>query len=101
LTPGGFAHPLDTGCTPNDSTNRINCYRTQNDHLAKCGIGSGGFPRICSDASSATSNVLSEELHPKWLDDAPCKIPPSEFDGKWLNLSALARSQLGRKENAI
>jgi hypothetical protein len=46
-------------------------------------------------------HVMSEELHPKWLDDAPYKIPPSEYDGKWLNLSALAGSQLRRKENAI
>jgi hypothetical protein len=53
------------------------------------------------DALSATSNVLPEELRPKWLDDAPCKIPPSESDGNWLNLSALAGSQLGQKETAI
>jgi hypothetical protein len=74
---------------------------TQNDRLAKCGTGLEGFPQICSDAPSATSNVLPEELRPKWLDDVPCKIPPLESNGEWLNLSALAGSQLGWKETAI
>jgi hypothetical protein len=58
-----------------------------------------GFPIY--SLMSATSNVLPEELHPKWLDDVLCKITPSEYDGNWLNLSALAGSQLGRKEIAI
>jgi hypothetical protein len=73
----------------------------QNDRLAKCGTGSEGFPQIFLDALSATSNVLLEELHPKWMDDVPCNIPPSEFDGNWLNMRALDGSQLGRKEVAI
>jgi hypothetical protein len=44
---------------------------------------------------------MLEELRPKWLDDVPYKIPLSEYYGNWLNLSALAGSQLGRKETAI
>jgi hypothetical protein len=100
-TPGGLRTSWDTGCAPNDSIDGINCYRAQSNRLAKCKTGSEGFPWICPDAPSATPNVLSEELRPKWLDDALCKIPPSEYDDKWLNRGALAGSPLGWKETAI
>ena len=89
------------GCAPNDSTNGIGCYRTQNDRLVKCGIGSEGFPQICSDAPSITPTVLPEELRPKWLNESISKISPSESDDRWLNRSALAGSQMGWKETAI
>jgi hypothetical protein len=97
----GLRTSWDTGCAPVDSTDGINCYRAQNDSLAKCRIGLKGFPRICPDTPSATPNVLPEELRPKWLDDALRKIPLLESDDKWLNRSALAGSPLGRKETAI
>jgi hypothetical protein len=64
-------------------------------------LGRKEFPRICSDTLHATPNVCPEELRPKWLDEAICKIPPSESDDRWLNRSALAGSQMGWKETAI
>jgi hypothetical protein len=67
----------------------------QNDRLAKCGTGLEGFARICSDTLHATPNVCPEELRPKWLDEAICKIPLSESDDRWLNRSALTGSQMG------
>jgi hypothetical protein len=55
---------------PNDSTNGIGCYMTQNVHPGKCGTGSEGFPHICSDAPSITPTVLPQELRPGWLNVA-------------------------------
>ena len=98
---GGLRTSWDTGCAPNDSIEGINCYRAQNNCLAKCGTGSEGFPRICSDTLHATPKLLPEELRPKWLDEAICNIPLSESNDNWLNGSTLAGSQLGRKETAI
>ena len=85
----------------NDCSNKIGWYRTQNVRPDKCGIGSKGFPQICFDALYITPTVLPKELCPTWLNYVLWRIPPSESDGKWLNLCTLVGSQLGRKETAI
>jgi hypothetical protein len=64
----------------------------QNDRLAKCRTGLKGIAQIYSDTLHATPNVCPEELRPKWMDEAICNIPLSEFDDRWLNRSALAGS---------
>jgi hypothetical protein len=94
---GGLRTSWDTGCAPNDSTNEICCYRAQNDRLAKCGTGSEGFPRICSDTLHATPNVLSEELRPKWLDEATARFHrqnlmiTGSMEAPWLDLNWIGR----------
>jgi len=68
---GGLRTSWDTGCAPDDSNDEINCYRVQNDRIAKCGIGSEGFPRICPDAlcpliSSWTKKKAIKNKRKEW-----------------------------------
>jgi hypothetical protein len=60
-----------------------------------------GQKELLRSTLHATPNVCPEELRPKWMDEAICKIPPSESDDRWLNRSALAGSQMSWKETAI
>ena len=85
---------------PSDPTNRIRWYMSRNDCPSPLCNGSEGFPRIWSGIPSGTPNALPQELHTIWLSVMLWEIPPSETDDWWLKRSALASSQLGRKESA-
>jgi hypothetical protein len=58
---------------------------------------SGSALKLCMQHQMS----VREELHPKWLNESICNIPPLESDDRWLNRSALAGSQMGWKETAI